>query len=45
MGDQENSKQATNKRKGQVFGIVERVYSEIQHLKREGKFGEYKRSG
>ena len=40
----ENSKQVTNKRKEQVFGMVERVYSWIRHLGRKGKFGKCKRS-
>ena len=39
-----NSEQAMNKGKGQILGIVERVYSWIWYLEREGKFGEYKRS-
>jgi len=33
-----------NKKERQVLGIIERIYSWIQHLGREGKPGQCKRS-
>jgi len=31
-----------DKRKGQVFGEMERVHNRIEHLERKGEFGECK---
>jgi len=31
-----------DKRKGQVFGKIERVHNRIEHLGRKGEFGEHK---
>ena len=43
MGGRENLEQATSKRKGQILGMLERIYGGVRHLGRKREFGKCER--